>query len=213
VELEVEERWSSSARDSRDPESADDRDPFNVDHLWQDEAPTLNGADSSMASPQVDEHSSTFDSGPAAGALNGEGEAPLEDRPEATSNAAEAPATEADDSPSPPEITTYPRAVEQAVTALAPIVQLQLNPAVAQYAANTEAGFTTLGRAVVDVSIARMKIQSHDDSRIVLGFRYNRVHRRGLLGSRPLTPMNVEAIFVERQGQWALERWNRVEML
>ena len=103
--------------------------------------------------------------------------------------------------------------MERALAALAPIVQHELNPAVAQYAANAEAGFTALDRAVVDVSIGRMKIQSHADDHVVLGFRYDRVRRRALLGSVPLAPMNIEAVFTERGGEWALDRWERVELL
>lgn len=100
--------------------------------------------------------------------------------------------------------------LEDALEALAPVIQRQLGPAVAQYSSREQARSAMFARAVVDVYPGRLSVRSHEEGRIVMVVRYRRILRRTMIGTKPLADLNIEVSFVRSEGQWTLERWQRI---
>jgi hypothetical protein len=68
-------------------------------------------------------------------------------------------------------------------------------------------------RAVVDVHLARLSVNSHEDDRIELVLRYRRTCRRTVVGTKSLPNLTVEASFVRKNGEWTLDEWKRVHVI
>jgi hypothetical protein len=106
-----------------------------------------------------------------------------------------------------------PQTLEQVLDDLAPVIQRQLGAAVAQYSAREQARTAMFARAVVDVHLARLSVNSHEGDRIELVLRYRRTCRRTVVGTKSLPNLTVEASFVRTDGKWMLDDWKRVHVI